>query len=108
MSSPAYSRAALIPGDIYATDARTLLDAVRDFIRNAGDGYNRATLDVGFRRLATSHGVAPTTLFKMLRVALAWPMASPDLYETIVALGPAECAQRLNAAIVYLSDVAQA
>ena len=66
----------------------------------------RLEVDAALHELAAAQQVAAAELFSMLRVALAWPLATPDLFEVMRVLGRNEVLARLDRALVMLNDVA--
>jgi hypothetical protein len=58
------------------------------------------------RSVATSLDLPAVALFSMLRVVLAWPSATPDLFETMSSLGRESVLGRIDEALLRLGDEA--
>ena len=107
MTVESYDLATLVPRDLYAPKAREVLGAVRGLIAEMSDPLpSRLDIDSALRALAASYEVAAADLFAMLRVTLAWPLATLDLFDTIRSLGKKEVLARLDTALLALTDVA--
>ncbi|MEO8284844.1 MAG: hypothetical protein ABI670_00210 [Chloroflexota bacterium] len=102
-----YDLAELIPDSLSAQDTRGLLIGVRDYFTGQQTQLpGKHEMDQALRRLATEHHTRPAVLFRMLRVVLQWPLASPGLFDVVVSLGPVDLMARLDKAIRRFSDVA--
>lgn len=107
MSAVRYAIADLVPTGLYATQVRTLLSEAGRLVDTlAEEDFRRDRLDSAFRELSARNQVPPVDLYKVLRVALAWPNARPDLFEVIGELGKDGTVGRLEAAFTRLTDEA--
>ena len=104
---PEYEAAALVPRELYATDARNLLIRARSYIGSLPEGeFNRSALDKGLRAIPATEGANAGAFFSSLRVAIAGQLASPGLLEIMLALGKESTVRRLDEAIRRLEVVA--
>ena len=107
MPTRAPDLATLVPRGLYASQSRQLLVATRSELADAScDLSKRHALDALLRGIAASQDLPAVSLFSVLRAVVAWPCASPDLFEVMQLLGAAEVVARLDAALLRLSDVA--
>jgi glutamyl-tRNA synthetase len=107
MNTPYYDLDALIPKNLSAAQTRQLLAQVRTFLKSLPvRQFDRHTLDRGLRDLAVAQGIEPAHLFRILRVAIRGPLASPDLFEVMTTLGKERVLERVDAALHKLTDVA--
>jgi hypothetical protein len=108
MSGVPYRLSDLVPKGLYATQVRELLAETRQVIAALPEGeFRRDKLDYSLREVAARSQVAPTELFKVVRVALAWPNARPDLFEVMMAQGKDGTLERLEAALTRVTDEAR-
>jgi len=101
-----YDLATLVPKGLYASQVRKVLGAARQVIAGMPEAAPRLELDAALRNVAAPTGVSSVHLFSIVRVALAWPLATPDLFETIQRLGHSDVLARLDRALLRLNDVA--
>jgi len=107
MTVISYDIATLVPRGLYASKAREVLGAARRMIAEMPDPLpSRLEIDSAVRALSASYEIAAADLFSMIRVALAWPLATVDLFETIRFLGNREVLARLDVALLALTDLA--
>jgi hypothetical protein len=107
MPAVRYSLADLVPNGIYATQVRRLLTATRELVATMPEQeFRRDALDSSLRDLASQSQSPDSDLFKVLRVALAWPEARPDLFEVILNLGRDGVLNGLDLALTRLTDEA--
>ena len=107
MPTPGYDLAKLIPPGLYASQARQLLVSVRTELPTLGQELpSRDSLDALLRGIAASQDVSSLSFYSLLRTALVWPAAAPDLFETMQSLGGPEVLARLDLALLRLGDVA--
>jgi glutamyl-tRNA synthetase len=78
-----------------------LLSATRDALAPV-DEWTTEQLEVAARGLAEQRGVAAGKIFQPLRVALTGTLASPGIFDVLVALGRERSLARLDDAVRYL------
>jgi glutamyl-tRNA synthetase len=78
-----------------------LLRAVRDAVATAE--WTEAGLEAALRGLAEARGTSAGKVFQPLRVALTGQMASPGIFEVLVARGRERSLRRIDAAVARLS-----
>jgi glutamyl/glutaminyl-tRNA synthetase len=104
---PEYEAAALVPRELYAIDVRNFLTEARSYIGGLSEGeFNRRDLDKNLRAIPAAEGASAGAFFSSMRVAIAGHLASPGLFETMMALGKESTLRRLDEAIRKLSVVA--
>jgi glutamyl-tRNA synthetase len=82
--------------------AATMLRAVRD--RLAETEWEGAKMEEALRLLAEERGLSSGKVFQPLRVALVGQLASPGIFDVLVALGREKSLRRLDAAVSYLTS----
>ena len=82
--------------------AATTLRAVRD--RLAQTEWDAGKMEEALRQLAEAQGLSSGKVFQPLRVALVGQLASPGIFEVLVALGRERSLSRLDAAVSHLAD----
>jgi len=104
MHAVPYSLSTLVPKGLYATQVKALLATTRRLIEAMPDEeFRRDNLDLSLRELPAGIETSATDLFRVLRVALAWPNARPDLFEVMVAIGRVGTLDRLDMALIRLT-----
>lgn len=98
---PAYED--LIPKKRTDTNTAAVLRLAREVVAHAGT-MEPAPLEEKFRELAASSDWKPRELFMSLRFATTGQKVSPPIVESMCALGPAECIERIDAAIDLLGN----
>ncbi len=99
--------AALVPKRWDADTTRAALIAARDAIDSVGAvTFEADKLEPRLRAIAEAHGWKAGDLFMAIRVAVTGRPISPPLFDSLVALGPARTAERLDRAIERLAGVA--
>lgn len=102
-----YSMATLVPRGLYATQVLELLAATRDLFASTGDReLIRDEMDTRLRAIVAAEQVPANEFFQVLRVALSWPAATPDLFELMIGLGRDGVLQRVDIAMTRLTDEA--
>jgi len=108
MHAVPYSLSTLVPKGLYATQVKALLAATRRLIEAMPDEeFRRDNLDLSLRELPAGSETSAADLFRVLRVALTWPNARPDLFEVMLAIGRVGTLDRLDMALIRLTDEAQ-
>src|SRR5688500_8597056 len=82
--------------------AATTLRVVRD--RLAQTEWDAEKMEEALRQLAEEQGLSSGKVFQPLRVALVGQLASPGIFDVLVALGREKSLSRLDAAVSYLTD----
>ena len=82
--------------------AATTLRSVRD--RLAPTDWDAAKMEEALRLLAEERGLSSGKVFQPLRVALVGQLASPGIFDVLVALGREKSLKRLDAAVSYLTS----
>jgi glutamyl-tRNA synthetase len=80
--------------------AATMLRAVRDRLAEAE--WDAAKMEDALRQLAEERGMSSGKVFQPLRVALVGQLASPGIFDVLLALGREKSLSRLDAAVSYL------
>ena len=82
--------------------AASTLRAVRD--RLAESEWDGTRMEEALRQLAEERGSSSGKVFQPLRVALVGQLASPGIFDVLLALGREKSLSRLDAAVSYLMD----
>ena len=82
--------------------AATTLREVRD--RLAQTEWDGAKMEEALRQLAEERGLSSGRVFQPLRVALVGQLASPGIFDVLVALGREKSLKRLDDAVSYLTS----
>ena len=82
--------------------AATTVQAVRE--RLAQTDWDAAKMEEALRQLAEERGLSSGKVFQPLRVALVGQLASPGIFDVLVALGREKSLMRLDAAVSYLTS----
>jgi glutamyl-tRNA synthetase len=82
--------------------AASTLRAVRD--RLAESEWDGTRMEEALRQLAEERGSSSGKVFQPLRVALVGQLASPGIFDVLLALGREKSLIRLDAAVSYLMD----
>jgi len=81
---------------------RELLEATRGTLASAA--WTTEGLETSLRALAESRGIAAGKIFQPLRVALTGLTVSPGIFEVLIAMGRDLALQRIDTAVLELSD----
>ena len=82
--------------------AATTLRAVRD--RLAETEWDAGRMEEALRQLAEDRGLSSGKVFQPLRVALVGQLASPGIFDVLVALGREKSLARLDRAVAFLTN----
>jgi glutamyl-tRNA synthetase len=82
--------------------AAATLRVVRD--RLAQTEWDADKMEEALRQLAEEQGLSSGKVFQPLRVALVGQLASPGIFDVLLALGREKSLSRLDAAVSYLTD----
>ncbi|HYO29841.1 MAG TPA: glutamate--tRNA ligase [Thermomicrobiales bacterium] len=96
-----YDPALLVPKKGTPEETVAALEAVARTLPGV-DLADEVATEARFRALADELGLKPGTLFMPIRVAVTGRTQSPGLFETMRAIGPERCSQRVAAAIASL------
>jgi glutamyl-tRNA synthetase len=83
--------------------ASTTLRAVRERLA-AQTEWDAAKMEEALRLLAEERGLSSGKVFQPLRVALVGQLASPGIFDVLVALGREKSLKRLDHAVSYLTS----
>jgi glutamyl-tRNA synthetase len=88
--------------------ALPLLEAARDALSEAPDGFDAGSVETVLAPLPERLGVKPGKVYQPIRVAITGTTVSPGIFESLAALGREQSLERVEEAIRRLRDVGQA